>query len=160
MMHAYPQPRLLLLCNVPKLPAQVEPIFDLGGYVAVSQSLAAQGVVGVAVSASPPPPPRRVIELLGPPEAVGVAMGAALDDKLAEASRRAWVDKNAKLSIGVAATAANDGDDDAPAVQRRGRRLLAAADASSDLRGMPEAPLRLLLLLFFFFFFFFFFFCF
>ena len=158
MMHAYPQPRLLLLCNVPKLPAQVEPIFDLGGYVAVSQSLAAQGVVGVAVSASPPPPPRRVIELLGPPEAVGVAMGAALDDKLAEASRRAWVDKNAKLSIGVAATAAND---DAPAVQRRGRRLLAAADASSDLRGMPEAPLRLLLLLlFFFFFFFFFFFCF
>ena len=127
-----------------KLQRQVDPIFDLGGYVAVSKSLAAQGVDGVLVSASPKPAPPPKIELLGPPPTVGVALGNALDERLAEASRLAWVNKN---------KAGNEPEKEKEeeyifAVQRRGRRLVAASAAASansadnDLRGMPEAPTR------------------
>lgn len=120
----------------------MDPIFDLGGYVVVSKSLAAQGVEGVVVSASPQPAPPPKIELLGPPPTVGVAVGSALDERLAEASRLAWVNKN---------KAGNEPEEKKEeeyvfAVQRRGRRMVNVAGANTaaadDLRGMPEAPTR------------------
>ena len=57
----------------------VEPIMDLGGYVAVSNAL------GIEVASLPPPPPPLELALMQKEEVKGMALGASLENMMASA---------------------------------------------------------------------------
>lgn len=85
----------------------VDPIFDLGGYVAVSLQM------GISVAPLPPPKPAPDMGLIREEEAPGLALGAALDERMATASASRGRLASAKSRVG-----------------------------DFDMRGMPDAPGR------------------